>query len=98
MLKLALRLPRPVLSLRNLRRGGVSLLGGLGLAWLLFTFAGSNAHAVIDGRVYRSSQLSGDGLAGYLRSRGIRTVVNLRGHCAGSVSYTHLTLPTNREV
>jgi hypothetical protein len=40
---------------------------------------GSNIHAVIPGAVYRSSQLSADRLAALIRSRGIRTVVNLRG-------------------
>ncbi len=83
MLKLALRLPRPRLSLRNARRGGVVFATGLLLAFILYTFVGTNSHAVIEGRVYRSAQLRGETLARYLQSHHIRTVINLRGHCDG---------------
>jgi len=41
-------------------------------------FAG-NTHMVEPGKVYRSAQLSGDRLSDYIREKGIRTVVNLRG-------------------
>ena len=42
-------------------------------------FAGSNRHAVIEGRVYRCSQPSANDLRDLVRSKGIRTVINLRG-------------------
>jgi hypothetical protein len=46
-------------------------------------FAHGNTHVVIPGRVYRSAQLSGNELRDFIRAKGIRTVVNLRGCCAG---------------
>jgi hypothetical protein len=42
---------------------------------------GANAHTVLDGRVYRTAQLSGAKLSEYLRDHQIRTVINLRGYC-----------------
>src|SRR5438128_1483969 len=108
MLKLALRLrwPRPRLA----RRALFYLPGLVILGWLLSIFVGSNAHAVIDGRVYRTAQLDGDDLAGYIREKNIRTVINLRGHCpemdwymaeaaactAAGVSQEDITLSANR--
>lgn len=44
-------------------------------------FALTNRHTVIPGRVYRSAQLSPDELAAVIRDKGIKTVLNLRGHC-----------------
>ena len=38
-----------------------------------------NKHEVVPGRVYRSGQLAPDQLHQYVRERGIKTVVNLRG-------------------
>src|SRR5262249_8187035 len=40
---------------------------------------GSNLHAVVPGSVYRSAQLSPATLAGVIRSKGLRTVGNLKG-------------------
>jgi protein tyrosine phosphatase (PTP) superfamily phosphohydrolase (DUF442 family) len=38
-----------------------------------------NFHPVIDGKVYRSAQLSSSSLRYYTRTHGIRTIINLRG-------------------
>jgi hypothetical protein len=43
---------------------------------------GDNIHTVVPGRMYRSGQLTGGGLEQFIRERGIRTVINLRGCCA----------------
>lgn len=68
------------------RRVAMALLAGLGAALLTevgrVLFAG-NVHEVMPGRLYRSAQLSPSKLRDLIRSRGIRTVVNLRGCCAG---------------
>ena len=45
------------------------------------TLFGSNAHEVLPGRVYRTSQLSPDSLKNFVRKHHIRTIVNLRGSC-----------------
>ncbi len=42
---------------------------------------GGNLHAVVPGRVYRSSQMSADKLAQVVHAYDIRTVINLRGCC-----------------
>jgi hypothetical protein len=47
-----------------------------------------NTHEVVPGRVYRSAQLSATQLREFIRSRGIRTVVNLRGCCSDFDWYT----------
>lgn len=86
------------------------LLGGAVALYCLFTFAGSNAHDVIKGQVYRTSQLSGETLTAHLKRKQIRTVINLRGHCpdfewyreeaaacaAAGVSQEDITLSANR--
>jgi protein tyrosine phosphatase (PTP) superfamily phosphohydrolase (DUF442 family) len=65
---------------RLLRLAGAA--AGLGLAAEAGrVFLGTNHHAVIPGRVYRSAQLSGPGLEAVIAEHGIRTVVNLRGTC-----------------
>lgn len=38
-----------------------------------------NFHTVVDGQLYRSSQLTPAALEGYIRAYGIKTVLNLRG-------------------
>lgn len=48
--------------------------GFLGVRW-----GSGNRGTVIPGRVYRSSQLSGEALERWIRQDGIRTVINLRG-------------------
>jgi hypothetical protein len=42
---------------------------------------GPNFHTVVPGRLYRTSQPSGDRLESVIRKYGIRTVINLRGCC-----------------
>ncbi|CAN5308370.1 hypothetical protein BH11PLA2_BH11PLA2_48980 [soil metagenome] len=66
---------------RGVRKTLTLLLGLPLLAYMLFVFLGTNWHTVIDGKVYRSSQLSGDTLAEYLRNKQVKTVINLRGYC-----------------
>lgn len=43
--------------------------------------ASDNVRTVRPGRVYRSAQMNPERLAEFIRERGIRTVINLRGHC-----------------
>jgi hypothetical protein len=57
---------------------------------------GANFHTVIPGAVYRCSQPSPDGLAGLIRSYGIRTVINLRGCCDPIPSYLEECRVTSR--
>jgi protein tyrosine phosphatase (PTP) superfamily phosphohydrolase (DUF442 family) len=59
-------------------------------------FLGTNFHMVIPGRVYRSAQLSPSELEQQLRTKGIRTVVNLRGDCDPSPWYLEESRVTNR--
>jgi protein tyrosine phosphatase (PTP) superfamily phosphohydrolase (DUF442 family) len=49
--------------------------------WSGYVFLGPNRHAVIAGEVYRSAQPSGAQLDSEIAKKGIKTVVNLRGHC-----------------
>jgi hypothetical protein len=72
--------PRPSLG-RVLLRGclvGVLLTFCLHAGYVLL---GPNFHTVIPGQVYRSAQLSASDLDRFIRSKHIRTVVNLRGCC-----------------
>ena len=62
------------------------LVGAAALYFALAVFAGPNEHAVLPGRVYRSAQLSGGKLARVIESKGVRTVLNLRGPGAGLAS------------
>src|SRR5207253_1196146 len=95
----------------RLRRYGLTLaLAALVVRNFWYVFLGSNAHAVIEGRVYRTSQLSGESLAEFLHEHHIRTVINLRGHCpdfdwyaeecavtaAAGVSQEDITFSANR--
>jgi protein tyrosine phosphatase (PTP) superfamily phosphohydrolase (DUF442 family) len=50
---------------------------GAAVAWTLLAW--SNFGVVVPGELYRSAQLSGNGLAGKVRDHRIRTVLNLRG-------------------
>jgi hypothetical protein len=59
-------------------------------------FFGTNFHAIVPGRVFRSAQLSGANLALKLRACGIHTVVNLRGNCDPSPWYLDESRATNR--
>lgn len=49
------------------------------LAFVFFTVATGNFHAVIPGELYSSTQPSGMALARYKNELGIRAVLNLRG-------------------
>lgn len=79
----ALRRPRGRSLLRSTVRIvlGLIVLGiGLEAARVL---VGNNRHEVIPGRVYRSNQPNPRALQEFIRSHGIKTVINLRGHCPG---------------
>lgn len=69
--------------LRLAVKGTTWAVTALVVAWVLFVFAGPNRHAVIAGKIYRSSQPSGSQIASQVKAKGIRTVLNLRGFCAG---------------
>src|SRR5580698_10514544 len=43
----------------------------------------NNVHSLQNGRVYRAAQMDGEHLKAFVRSHGVRTVVNLRGYCPG---------------
>jgi hypothetical protein len=61
-----------------------------------YVLLGPNFHTVIPGAVYRCSQPSGATLERLVRSRGIRTVVNLRGCCDPLPWYLEQCRVTNR--
>lgn len=70
------------LSTRRLRRGlavAICIVAWLLLWPIVYTLFGPNWHPVIPGKVYRSAQLPPAVLPDYVRSYGIRTIVNLRG-------------------
>jgi protein tyrosine phosphatase (PTP) superfamily phosphohydrolase (DUF442 family) len=49
--------------------------------WVHHTFLGTNFHAVVPGKIYRSAQLEAETLAEIVRRYGLRSVINLRGCC-----------------
>jgi protein tyrosine/serine phosphatase len=55
--------------------------------WAGYLHLSGNFHAVEDGAVYRSGQLSGAELSSRIREKGILTIINLRGNNAGSPWY-----------
>jgi hypothetical protein len=67
--------------IRALRLVGasVSALVILNAGWAGYLHLSGNFHAVEDGAVYRSGQLSGDELSSRIRENGILTIINLRG-------------------
>jgi protein tyrosine phosphatase (PTP) superfamily phosphohydrolase (DUF442 family) len=71
---------RPRLSLWRVIAVGL-VLGSLGacVAEIVRMVGDRNKHVVVPGRVYRSAQLSPGQLAAFVRGRGVRTVINLRG-------------------
>jgi protein tyrosine phosphatase (PTP) superfamily phosphohydrolase (DUF442 family) len=75
----ALRRPRARTLARLTVLVGV-LVVGLEAAHVL---VGTNRHEILPGRVYRSNQPTPDSLRAFITSRGIKTVINLRGHCPG---------------
>jgi len=58
----------------------LALMACCGL-WVHHTFLGTNFHAVVPGKIYRSAQLKAETLAEIVRRYGLRSVVNLRGGC-----------------
>lgn len=69
----------------------VVLLAGAGvvliLASLYYLFFSDRIDTVVTGRIYRSAQLSADGLQKIIREKGIRSIVNLRGNYTESAWY-----------
>lgn len=74
---------------RWLRRAliGTLVAVGLGTSWAGYLRLSGNFHAVEEGKVYRSAQLSGSQLADRIRTIGIRSVINLRGSNPGRAWY-----------
>ncbi len=58
-------------------------LGG----WALMLRLSGNVHAVVEGQIYRSAQLSPDHLRALIREEGLRTIINLRGEQADAEWY-----------
>jgi protein tyrosine/serine phosphatase len=75
--------------IRSLKLAGasVSALVFLTAGWAGYLHLSGNFHAVEDGAVYRSGQLSGAELSSRIRENGILTIINLRGNNAGSPWY-----------
>jgi uncharacterized protein (TIGR01244 family) len=65
----------------------VSALVVLTAGWAGYLHLSGNFHAVEDGAIYRSGQLSGVELSNRIRESGILTIINLRGNNAGSPWY-----------
>ncbi|WP_213741181.1 dual specificity protein phosphatase family protein [Bradyrhizobium sp. dw_411] len=55
--------------------------------WAGYLRLSGNFHAVEEGAIYRSGQLSGSQFSNRIRENGIRTIINLRGNNAGSLWY-----------
>lgn len=65
-------------------RRSILRLAGLGVgavvvAEVVRVLALTNRHTVVEGKVYRTAQLTGEQLGDFIREKGIRTVINLRG-------------------
>ncbi|HLJ93676.1 MAG TPA: tyrosine-protein phosphatase [Gemmataceae bacterium] len=80
---------------RALLVGGLVGLLGMAGAEAYSVFLGSNFHMIIPG-VYRSAQLSPAVLEQAVRTKGIRTVVNLRGSCDPCPWYIEESRTTHR--
>jgi hypothetical protein len=65
-------------------RASVSVPVVLTAGWARYLDLSDNFHAVEDGAVYRSGQLSGAELSSCIRENGILTIINLRGNNAGN--------------
>ncbi|HUR54863.1 MAG TPA: tyrosine-protein phosphatase [Gemmataceae bacterium] len=85
------RMDAPPPTRRFTRRALFRLTGAglfLGLtAESVRVLALTNKHTVIEGKAYRTAQLSGDELARFIAEKKIRTVVNLRGVCPNTEWY-----------
>jgi hypothetical protein len=73
--------PRRRFSRRTLLRLAAAGVLAWPLAEAVRVFALANTHTVIDGKVYRTAQLSGAELERFIADKKIRTVINLRGIC-----------------
>lgn len=71
---------RPFPRRTLLRLAGAGVLA-VPLAEAVRVFALNNTHTVIDGKVYRTAQLTGDELKQFIADKQVRTVINLRGTC-----------------
>jgi protein tyrosine phosphatase (PTP) superfamily phosphohydrolase (DUF442 family) len=65
---------------KPLLKGALLGLFLIGLAEVLRVFLGSNLHAVVPHQCYRCGQPTAASLGNMVRSLGIRTIINLRGH------------------
>ena len=54
--------------------------------WAGYLRLSGNFHAVEEGVIYRSAQLSGDDFQNRIRTYGIRTIINLRGENSGALA------------
>ncbi len=70
--------------MRSSTKKGTIFFAAIGIAFLTFSlyyiFFSDRIDTVIEGRVYRSAQLSADGLQKIIREKGIRSIINLRGN------------------
>jgi protein tyrosine/serine phosphatase len=66
---------------------GALLVAGLAAGWAGYLRLSGNIHEVEKDKFYRSAQLSGEQLKQLINSRGIRTVINLRGENKSSRWY-----------
>lgn len=57
------------------------------VVYVAITASRNNLHTVVAGELYRSGQPSGDDIARYRRTLGIRTIINLRGENLGTAWY-----------
>ncbi|WP_428030545.1 tyrosine-protein phosphatase [Ancylobacter sp.] len=64
--------------------GALLLLAGSYAGW---AYATGNVHTVVEGELYRSATLSPGRLKDVIDSRGIRTIINLRGRAENSGWY-----------
>lgn len=72
-------------------RNRVVLLAAAGIvlivASLYYLFFSDRIDTVVTGRIYRSAQLSADGLQKIIREKGIKSIVNLRGNYTEAAWY-----------
>lgn len=96
--RLASALPSPVApetrasrswAMRGLKAFGATLavVAAIAGGWACYLRLTGNFHAVEEGILYRSAQLSEAQFASHIREKGIRSILNLRGNNAGSAWY-----------
>ena len=64
----------------------VGLFAASAGSWAGYLRLSGNFHAVEEGVIYRSAQLSGDDFQNRIRTYGIRTIINLRGENSGTLA------------